>query len=367
MSFVDIKKVNKYYDNFHILKDLSLSVNKGEFVVFLGPSGSGKSTLLRVIAGLEQIKSGSVILDGEDITTKAPYKRNVSMVFQSYALYPHMNVEKNISYGLKNLGVPKEEIETRVSDVADMLEIKDYLNRKPQALSGGQRQRVAIGRAVVHKPKLFLFDEPLSNLDAKLRIKMRYEIKKLHTNLKITSIYVTHDQIEAMTMGDKILLINEGKVMQYGTPEELYNHPVNIFVADFIGAPSMNMFETSIKNNTLQTECESIKIKLKNCEAIKNKNIILGIRGEHLSINKHNTEKDLSFNLKVSMLENLGPHAHMYLEIPSSKDPINVRIDSRDKKRVNIGEQTNIYVDANSMYLFDKETEMFIGFLEEFI
>jgi len=367
MSFVDIKKVNKYYDHFHILKDLSLSIEKGEFIVFLGPSGSGKSTLLRVIAGLEQIKSGSVFLDGEDITTKAPYKRSVSMVFQSYALYPHMNVEKNISYGLKNLKVPKKEIAQRVSDVTNMLEIEDYLSRKPSALSGGQRQRVAIGRAVIRKPKLFLFDEPLSNLDAKLRIKMRYEIKRLHTNLKITSIYVTHDQIEAMTMGDKIVLINEGEIIQYGTPEELYNYPVNIFVADFIGSPSMNMFETFVKDDALQTKCGSIKVNLKNYETIKNKNIILGIRGEHLSINKHDREKDLVFNLKASMLENLGPHAYMYLEIPSSKDPINVRIDSRDKKRVHIGEYTDIYIDANSMYLFDKETEIFIGFLEEFM
>lgn len=367
MSFVDIKKVNKYYNHFHILKDLSLSIEKGEFIVFLGPSGSGKSTLLRVIAGLEQIKSGSVFLDGEDITTRAPYKRSVSMVFQSYALYPHMNVKKNISYGLKNLKVPKSEIEARVSSVVTMLEIEDYLNRKPQDLSGGQRQRVAIGRAVIRKPKLFLFDEPLSNLDAKLRIKMRYEIKKIHTNLKITSIYVTHDQIEAMTMGDQILLINEGEIIQYGTPEELYNYPVSIFVADFIGSPSMNMFSTFIKNDTLQTIGGDIKIKLKNYESIKDKNIILGIRGEHFSINKHNTEKEISLNLKTIMFENLGSHAYMYVEIQSSKDPINVRIDSRDKDRVKLGVYTDIYVNANSMYLFDKETEVFIGFLEDFI
>ncbi|WP_306044457.1 ABC transporter ATP-binding protein [Nioella sp. MMSF_3534] len=246
MTALSLKNVNKSFGSVHVLKDIDLEVEDGEFVVFVGPSGCGKSTLLRVIAGLEDATSGTVEIAGEEVNTVPPAKRGIAMVFQSYALYPHLTVRGNMALGLKQEGQPKQVIEDRVAEAARMLSLGEYLDRRPSELSGGQRQRVAIGRAVVRQPKLFLFDEPLSNLDAALRMNTRVEIARLHRTLAASMIYVTHDQIEAMTLADKIVVLRDGRVEQVGSPMELYNNPANQFVAGFIGSPAMNFLPAEI-------------------------------------------------------------------------------------------------------------------------
>jgi len=243
MGSITLEHVNKSFGTHAVIPDVSLTIEDGAFVVFVGPSGCGKSTLLRLIAGLEDTSSGLIRLDGEDVTSKGPAQRQLAMVFQSYALYPHMSVRQNIAFPLKMASVEKSVAEQKVADAARVLNLTDYLDRKPRQLSGGQRQRVAIGRAIVREPKAFLFDEPLSNLDAALRVNMRLEITELHQQLKTTMVYVTHDQVEAMTMADKIVVLNAGRVEQYGTPMELYKTPANKFVAGFIGSPKMNFVE----------------------------------------------------------------------------------------------------------------------------
>ncbi|MDR3493169.1 MAG: ABC transporter ATP-binding protein [Ancalomicrobiaceae bacterium] len=240
MGSITLQQVNKKFGEVNVIPSIDLQVEEGEFVVFVGPSGCGKSTLLRLIAGLEDVTSGAVLIDGKDATRLPPAKRQLSMVFQSYALYPHMSVRANIAFPLKMAGMPKAEIDAKVADAAETLNLTDYLDRKPRQLSGGQRQRVAIGRAIVRQPSAFLFDEPLSNLDAALRVNMRLEISELHQQLKATMIYVTHDQVEAMTMADKIVVLNKGQVEQVGSPLDLYRSPANLFVAGFIGSPRMN-------------------------------------------------------------------------------------------------------------------------------
>ncbi|MBW7922651.1 MAG: ABC transporter ATP-binding protein [Rubellimicrobium sp.] len=241
MGEIILENVSKSFGQTHVIRDLSLHVAEGEFVVFVGPSGCGKSTLLRLIAGLEMVTSGHIRIDGRDMTAAAPYDRGLSMVFQSYALYPHMSVRENIAFALRTARRPEDEIRAKVAEAARMLQLEDYLDRKPAALSGGQRQRVAIGRAVVRHPSAFLFDEPLSNLDAALRGETRLEIARLHRDLAATMIYVTHDQIEAMTLADRIVVLNAGRIMQAGSPRELYERPANTFVAQFIGSPRMNL------------------------------------------------------------------------------------------------------------------------------
>ncbi len=241
MTEIRLDRISKTYNGLQVFKDLSLTIRSGEFVVFVGPSGCGKSTLLRMIAGLEETTGGTITIDGKDVTRAEPHERGLAMVFQSYALYPHMTVRENIAFALEAEKLPKAEIETRVAEAVRALQIGSYLDRKPKALSGGQRQRVAIGRAIVRKPRAFLFDEPLSNLDAALRTDTRIEIAALHRQLGATMLYVTHDQVEAMTLADRIVVLSGGKIMQVGTPEELYTRPANEFVAQFIGSPKMNM------------------------------------------------------------------------------------------------------------------------------
>ena len=249
MSFLELKNITKIYPNgTKAINETSLNIEHGEFMVFVGPSGCGKSTLLRMIAGLEDITGGEIDLDGKTINKIDPSERDIAMVFQNYALYPHMNVYKNLAYGLKNKGESKEEINKKVNDVAELLEIHEYLQRKPGQLSGGQRQRVAMGRAIVRNPKVFLFDEPLSNLDAQLRGQVRIEIKKLQRSMNVTSVFVTHDQVEAMTLGDRLAVINNGIIEQIGTPIEVYETPKTLFVAEFIGTPKMNFINGKIKN-----------------------------------------------------------------------------------------------------------------------
>jgi len=246
MGSIELKAAEKWFGDVQVIKGVDLKMEDGEFVVFVGPSGCGKSTLLRMIGGLEETSRGQILIDGMDVTDQPPSKRGLSMVFQSYALYPHMSVRDNMGFSLKTAGAPKAEIEAKVNHAAEILKLEPYLDRRPKALSGGQRQRVAIGRSIVRDPTAFLFDEPLSNLDASLRVEMRYEIAQLHRNLDTTMIYVTHDQVEAMTLADRIVVLEFGVIAQVGTPRELYEHPANLFVAQFIGSPKMNVLPCTV-------------------------------------------------------------------------------------------------------------------------
>jgi multiple sugar transport system ATP-binding protein len=286
---LQLKSIRKAYGTHDVLKGIDLEVNDGEFVIFVGPSGCGKSTLLRSIAGLEDVTSGTVLINGVDVTTMPPAKRGIAMVFQSYALYPHLTVKDNMGLGLKQAGTPKDEIETRVGKASGMLSLEPYLARRPSELSGGQRQRVAIGRAIVREPALFLFDEPLSNLDAALRVQTRLEIARLHRSLKATMIYVTHDQVEAMTLADRIVVLSAGAIEQVGSPMELYNRPANVFVGSFIGSPQMNMIPGDRLGDTAKT---------------------IGVRPEHITLSR--TEG--TWQAKVVHVEHLGADTIIYLE-----------------------------------------------------
>ncbi|GGA39754.1 ABC transporter ATP-binding protein [Pelagibacterium lentulum] len=291
MGSISLQNVSKNFGGVTVIPDISLEIEDGQFVVFVGPSGCGKSTLLRLIAGLEDVSGGVIQIDGQDMTRTAPAQRKLSMVFQSYALYPHMSVRGNIAFPLKMEGADKETIDKAVNNAASILNLTDYLDRKPRQLSGGQRQRVAIGRAIVRQPKAFLFDEPLSNLDAALRVNMRLEISELHKKLKTTMVYVTHDQVEAMTMADKIVVLNAGNIEQYGTPLELYTKPANRFVAGFIGSPRMNFIEGD--------------------EAKKMGAHTVGVRPEHLSPSK--TEGLWAGTVGVA--EHLGSDTFLYVHV----------------------------------------------------
>src|ERR1700687_4502853 len=289
MGQVVLKGINKFYDSVHAVKDVNLQIRDKEFVVFVGPSGCGKTTTLRMIAGLEAISSGDISIDGNVVNELAPMDRDIAMVFQNYALYPHMSVYDNMAFGLKMRKFEKPEIDQRVREAADILGIGKLLKRKPRQLSGGQRQRVALGRAIVRHPRVFLFDEPLSNLDAKLRVQMRVELKKLHERLGTTAIYVTHDQVEAMTLGDRVVVMRDGRVQQVGDPLELYNQPANLFVAGFIGSPAMNFASVRItsENSALWALSEGIRLKLPEALAQRlgpssGKEVTLGIRPEDL-------------------------------------------------------------------------------------
>ena len=289
MGSLKIENVKKAFGPVEVLKGINLEVTDGEFVVFVGPSGCGKSTLLRVIAGLEDSTSGRVVIDGEDVSATPPAKRGIAMVFQTYALYPHLTVKNNMGLGLKQAGTPAAEIERRIGIASSMLSLEPYLERRPAELSGGQRQRVAIGRAVVREPKLFLFDEPLSNLDAALRVNTRLEIAQLHRRLKATMIYVTHDQVEAMTLADKIVVLNAGRIEQIGGPMELYNSPANEFVAGFIGSPKMNFVDGARLGETAKT---------------------IGVRPEHLTVDP----KSGAWKGTVVHAEHLGADTNLYLD-----------------------------------------------------
>ncbi len=309
MARIKFINVEKSFGNNKVIKKFNLEINDGEFTVLVGPSGCGKSTLLRMISGLEKIDNGKILLNRNIINDLLPSKRDMAMVFQSYALYPHMNVYENMSFGLKMEKISKNDIQKKVNHAAKILKIKHLLDRKPGQLSGGQRQRVAIGRAISRNPKIFLFDEPLSNLDAALRSEMRVEISKLHKKIKTNMIYVTHDQVEAMTLADKMVILNEGKIEQVGTPDEIYNLPNNLFVAEFIGTPKMNIIKINksniINNNTLKIfgkEYEFKNYKFSN-------EIYLGIRPEHIHPNH---KQEIQFNINVDLIENLGSDKIIY-------------------------------------------------------
>ncbi len=345
MSFLELKNVTKIYPNgTKAVHETSLSIEEGEFMVFVGPSGCGKSTLLRMVAGLEDITEGEITLDGNLINETDPSERDIAMVFQNYALYPHMNVYNNLAYGLKNRGIDKKDIEQKVNDAAKLLQISDYLERKPSMLSGGQRQRVAMGRAIVRNPKIFLFDEPLSNLDAKLRIQMRLEIKKLQQKVGVTSIFVTHDQTEAMTLADKLAVINNGIIEQLATPIEIYNNPKSLFVAGFIGSPQMNFMEGELKNNTLSAE----GFEIKNIKSDYNGDVILGIRPEHLSQSDNGL-----INLSVDMVEQLGSDNLVYGQLKDKKD---FCYRCAGNLKIKKGSKLSLNIDNDNYFIFDKSS-----------
>jgi multiple sugar transport system ATP-binding protein len=312
-SSITLEKIVKRFGAFPVVHGIDLEIEPGEFTVFVGPSGCGKSTLLRMIAGLEEISEGDLSIDGERVNETAASKRGIAMVFQSYALYPHMSVYKNLAFGLETAGYKKPEIEARVKKAADILQINPLLQRKPKALSGGQRQRVAIGRAIVREPKIFLFDEPLSNLDAELRVQMRVEIAKLHQTLGSTMIYVTHDQVEAMTMADKIVVLKEGRIMQVGRPLDLYNHPANQFVAGFIGSPKMNflaakMVASDASRRTVEIAGQQITLG-RPLEAADGEALTLGIRPEHIQAQEQSASLGQG---SIQLVEHLGGSTVLY-------------------------------------------------------
>ena len=318
MSDIRLKSIDKAFGKVKVLHDVDLDVSDGEFVVFVGPSGCGKSTLLRVIAGLENVTDGEIFIDGAMVNDVQPRERGIAMVFQSYALYPHMTVYKNMSFGLRLKKHDKQEIDQRVRNAAATLQLTDYLDRRPAELSGGQRQRVAIGRAIVRKPKVFLFDEPLSNLDAALRVQTRIEIARLHKKLNATIVYVTHDQVEAMTLADRIVVLNNGRVEQIGAPLELYNNPANMFVAGFIGSPRMNFLKGTVASVT----GDSVAVRLPgdktlrfehNAPAKEKDEATIGIRPEHLLLD---TAETGLLKAQVDVVERLGDVSYIYCTLP---------------------------------------------------
>ena len=312
MSEIIIRNLNKSFGNNKVINNFNIDIKDGEFIVLVGPSGCGKSTILRMISGLESIDQGEIFLDKNLINNLIPSKREIAMVFQSYALYPHMNVFDNMSFGLKMEKIPKNEIQQKVNDAAATLKIEDLLERKPKQLSGGQRQRVAIGRAITRSPKVFLFDEPLSNLDAALRSEMRVELSKLHKKMNSNIVYVTHDQVEAMTLADRIVVLNKGNIEQFGTPNEIYSDPNNIFVAEFIGSPKMNIIKINkehiINSKTLQLFDNKITFD----HSQFNDEIYLGIRPEDISLRD---DHEIQINVEIDLIENLGFEKIYYAKI----------------------------------------------------
>lgn len=349
MADLNLSGLVKDYDKTRVLFGIDLSIKSGEFVVFVGPSGCGKSTLLRMIAGLEEITAGTLSIDDEIVNDVVPAERGVSMVFQSYALYPHMTVYDNMAFGLRQNKTPKAEIDSRVRSTADILQIASYLQRLPKHLSGGQRQRVAIGRAIVRDPKVFLFDEPLSNLDAALRVQTRIEIAKLHEQLDATMIYVTHDQVEAMTLADRIVVLNEGRIEQVGSPLELYNAPINRFVAEFIGSPKMNVLPLNASISA------SINASIRGAgmaktSAKKNASFI-GVRPEHF---EQSTKAKSLVSGKVRHIEQLGEYALAYIGLGDGAE-ITAKLDSAAD--LDLGSAIHLAATPDSIHLFDANSQ----------
>lgn len=332
MADLKLQSLVKRYDDVETIHKVSADINSGEFIVLIGPSGCGKSTLLRMIAGLEEVTSGDIYIEGENVTNVVAAKRGIAMVFQSYALYPHMNVRENLSFGLKNLKHEQSYIDEKIQYAVETLQLSQYLDRMPSQLSGGQRQRIAIGRAIVRDPKIFLFDEPLSNLDTELRVQMRHEIIKLHKKLGNTMIYVTHDQVEAMTMADRIIVLDNGNIAQIGAPLELYNNPQTLFTASFIGSPKINLLKGVVKSNTdgqIQVDLENkqtISIHKQVNSLSAGDTITLGIRPEH--INNQSVTNSITFNFTLDEIECLGDSTLIYAQLDGGADAesIDVRI-----------------------------------------
>ena len=368
MASLSLKNVCKVYPNgFEAVKDFNLDVADKEFIIFVGPSGCGKSTTLRMIAGLEEISSGDLIIDGKVMNDVEPKDRDIAMVFQNYALYPHMTVYDNMAFGLKLRKVPKDEIDKKVREAAKILDLEKLLDRKPKALSGGQRQRVAMGRAIVRNPKVFLMDEPLSNLDAKLRVQMRSEIASLHNRLKATIIYVTHDQTEAMTLGTRIVVLKDGVIMQVDSPQKLYNEPNNLFVAGFIGSPQMNFIDAvcKVEGERVTLNFEKTSVVLPPAKAKKlidggynGKTVVMGIRPEDIGDSQIEIEahKDAVFETDVTGYELLGSEVLLYFNVAGTA--MTAKVDSRTTARM--GDHITLAIDPEKIHCFDKETELTI-------
>ena len=368
MASLSLKGIEKVYPNgFHAVKDFNLEIEDKEFIIFVGPSGCGKSTTLRMIAGLEDISGGVLEIDGKKMNDVEPKDRDIAMVFQNYALYPHMTVYDNMAFGLKLRKVPKDEIDKKVREAARILDLEKLLDRKPKALSGGQRQRVAMGRAIVRNPKVFLMDEPLSNLDAKLRVQMRIEISKLHENLGATIIYVTHDQTEAMTLGTRIVVMKDGIVQQVDTPQNLYNTPCNQFVAGFIGSPQMNFMDALVNVNgndvTLKVGEHVLKVPASKRQALidggyDGKTVVLGIRPEdvHDSQAFISNSPDSVIKSKIKVYELLGAEVFLYFDLEGTQ--MTARVNPRTTLRT--GDDAIFALDMEKIHLFDKDTELTI-------
>ena len=368
MASLSLTNVCKVYPNgFEAVKDFSLEVEDQEFIIFVGPSGCGKSTTLRMIAGLEEISSGELKIDGRVVNDVEPKDRDIAMVFQNYALYPHMTVFDNMAFGLKLRKVPKDEIKKKVEEAAKILDLEKLLDRKPKALSGGQRQRVAMGRAIVRNPKVFLMDEPLSNLDAKLRVQMRSEIASLHNRLKATIIYVTHDQTEAMTLGTRIVVLKDGVIMQVDSPQKLYNEPNNLFVAGFIGSPQMNFIDAvcKVEGESVTLNFEKTSVVLPPAKAKKlidggynGKTVVMGIRPEDIGDSQIEIEahKDAVFETDVTGYELLGSEVLLYFNVAGTA--MTAKVDSRTTARM--GDHITLAIDPEKIHCFDKETELTI-------
>lgn len=366
MAGLKIKDLNKKYENgFHAVKDANFEIEDKEFIVLVGPSGCGKSTTLRMIAGLEDISSGELYIGDTLVNDIPPKDRDIAMVFQNYALYPHMSVYDNMAFGLKLRKIPKDEIRKKVTEAAKILDLEHLLDRKPKALSGGQRQRVALGRAIVRNPKVFLMDEPLSNLDAKLRTQMRTEITKLHKTLGVTFVYVTHDQVEAMTMGDRIVVMKDGIVQQIDNPQKLYEKPVNKFVASFIGSPQMNFLDATIveKGNDLYANFDDLSLMIPEAKAkiirekgYLNKEVILGIRPEDIRDENifFDVSKETVFESVVDIRELMGSEIYAYLNLKEQK--LIARLNNR--MSIEVGDKLKLAMDFNKLHVFDKETEV---------
>ena len=352
MAQVEFKNVTKIYDKKKIIDNVSLTVNDKEFLVLVGSSGCGKSTLLRMIAGLEEITNGEIFIDGKCVNNIHPKERDIAFVFQNYALYPHMSVYENMAFPLKMRKMSKKDIDLKVKEAAEILDLTELLERKPKQLSGGQRQRVALGRAIVRNPKVFLMDEPLSNLDAKLRVQMRAEIKKLHQKLQTTFIYVTHDQTEALTMGDRIAVIDTGVIQQIGTPLEVYNNPVNKFVGGFLGSPSMNFIKSSIVDG--QITLNDVKVRLNEAQLTsinEKKEVLVAIRPE--KFNSENCNIEIKANVEIS--EMLGNAQIVYFKVNDSECSAAVTSD------YNVEKEITLKINSDDLMFFDVQTNQRLG------
>jgi lactose/L-arabinose transport system ATP-binding protein len=348
MSGVKLQNVIKKYGDVQVIHGIDLEIADGEFCVFVGPSGCGKSTLLRMVAGLEETTSGAINIGDRDVTVLDPSERGVAMVFQTYALYPHMTVRDNMGFGLKMNGFPKAEIVEKVAEATRILKLEDYLDRKPAALSGGQCQRVSIGRAIVRGPEVFLFDEPLSNLDAELRVEMRVEIARLHKEIGATMIYVTHDQVEAMTLADKIVVLRKGIIEQVGAPMDLYRDPDNKFVAGFIGSPAMNFLEGTAKDGAVSVPGMKAEFQGVIAPAYTGKSVTVGMRAEHLMVDPNGDTHT------VEMTESLGGVSFVYLSGDTGE---RIVIEERGDERSKTGARVGVTIDKSRIYLFDAQTE----------
>ncbi|MFJ4141380.1 ABC transporter ATP-binding protein [Pseudomonas sp. NPDC089734] len=368
MATLELRNVNKTYGaNLpDTLKNIELKINDGEFLILVGPSGCGKSTLMNCIAGLENISGGAILIDGEDVSGTSPKDRDIAMVFQSYALYPTMNVRENIEFGLKIRKMPQAAIDEEVGRVAKLLQIEHLLNRKPGQLSGGQQQRVAMGRALARRPKIYLFDEPLSNLDAKLRVEMRTEMKLMHQRLKTTTVYVTHDQIEAMTLGDKVAVMKDGIVQQFGTPRQIYNDPANLFVASFIGSPPMNFIPLRLQRkdgrllallDSGQARCE-LPLSM-NDAGLEDREVILGVRPEQITLASGDANGLPSIRAEVQVTEPTGPDTLVFVTLNQSKVCCRLAPDVAPQ----VGENLTLQFDPSRVLLFDAQSGERLGAL----